>query len=241
MVKQIIFVIGVLIFANCAAFSLQKRVGVSVSHNYIRGIERGLTSYAFESEIQGEKLGAMLGFQSNDLLCDVSALGKWWVFTQELDYCTLRYGLDAVYHYEHFRYDGESITKENDFLADICFSLTMENDFSFNICSGYGAKLSFLPALEKPIVDFTPCVYIGVSKRFASAYELSFSSATHTFYRYPLFCSPDYTLTFSYTSSNGVCGSLSGDVRINDQFTTAPYINRIALTASLLFHIQSTL
>ena len=235
--KHIISLIAALTLLVSSCFCAEKAVGVSVSHNFKRGIERALTSYAVEGCVKGERVGVFTGFQANDLLADFTLMAEYWTIIQKLDCCTLRYGIDAIYHYQHFRYEGETIVRENDFMADMCFSLTMDNDFTFSIRNGYGAKFSFLPALTDSITDMTPCVYIGVSKSFG-AVSLEFATRTHTLYRYPLFCSPDYALTFAYISPKGIRSAVTGDFRISDQFTTAPYINRIALTLAVTVLIK---
>ena len=235
--KRVFFAMFCAVLPAAAVFggenaALTKLAAVSVTHNYKRGIERDLTACAIEGAVKGERFGVFSGLSSNEVLFDVTAAGEWWVFRQDLDRCSLLYGLDAVYHYQRFQYNGITMSHENDVMADFCFSLVTKNRFSFLIRTGYGSKISVLPALEETIFDVTPCVFVGFSKSIAQ-FEVLFSVGTHTDYRYPLFCSPDYALEVAYNTKSGFRPSLKGDVRINDQFTTAPYINRIALTAKV--------
>lgn len=226
------------LFSKNAAAECEKFASVSSSYNAKKGIERGQTSLAVEYGVESERYEALFGFQSNDLIYDVCAEGTFWIFLQRLDRLSLKYGADAIYHFQNFDYKGVNISSENDFFSDFCFSIEGNKGASFTARTGGGAKLTHLCVLGERIWDTSFSFRLEAKKRFDFGLTLGAFVGTHTFYRYPLFCSPEYSLLASYDFDSGVRVSMSGGIRISDQFTTAPYISRETLKASVLVFLR---
>lgn len=232
-----------LLFAAASVFGLEKPeqfAQVDFTYAFDQGYEGGTDMFSAEYGAFWEQTKLLAGVQANSDVCDFTVGGAFFpsLFNLESARKKFYFGVCGIYHFQR----QSAIASENDFLLTGDFNLFCECGFSFKFQFGYGFKGTKVDAVYDYvgfIWDKTFVISLDFQKEWGDGWEAHIRGASHSLYRYPLFVSPiyDFGLSKSFPDSYGNSFQVGGDfeLRITDEFTTAPYINGVALRLSVRY------
>ncbi|MBQ8679776.1 MAG: hypothetical protein IJ530_08420 [Treponema sp.] len=239
--KKILFILTcVFAFSHLSAESpqntIKKFVEFDMSSSTTRGIEREQRLYSGQAGLNSRWFDCVAGIQNYEDVFDFTIAGTAWLPCVNWDFETARIvlGCGALYHFQRFR----NVSSEHDYMFSSNFSYRSDSGFSITFWGGYCGKSTQIDALKEyvPFIhDHYPYAGIIIDKVFSNGFEIYFRHSTHDFYRYPVFCSPSYSLGAAINLESGLRFGGDASIRIIDGYTTAPYVDSLILRMTARF------
>ncbi len=169
-------------------------------------------------------------FKINSSFFDFTYSNESWFIFQDFKYMDLSYGLCGNLHC--LRYFD--ILTEYDLIAGTCFAIDFPLNYRFSCTSGYHFKSQWNDGLNLRNRWHTIMASLTFSKLFKNGAEILFSYASHDKFRFPLFLSPSWILEGAYNYKSWRY-SAAVQVRVCDEFTTAPYADMIVFRSGVKY------
>src|SRR5574344_2116011 len=209
MIRSQRFVLSVIIFFACI-FTLSAKtvkegvkpvqtITFSVGRAFSKGVEKGTTPIAGFYTYDRTKFGIYGGLQGTNDIFDLMTGVTWWPFVFRPHQGIIKFGFEARYHYMYYT----NISNEHDILGGLALSLKTKNNFMLYLNTLYMEKISTVFAVQAYVPyynDHSMGLYLSLDKMWKSGFEMYATGATYDSFRYPLFCSPSFTMGLGYTS-----------------------------------------
>ena len=213
-----------------------KFIEFNMSSSTTRGIERERRLYSGQIGYNAHWFDLLAGIQVYEDVFDATFAGEiWFPFTNwYFEEARLVLGVGGIYHFQRYK----DISSEHDYIFDSCFRYRSYTGFTLTFRGGYSGKTTKVDALAGyvPLIhDHYPEFDIRIDKVFSSGFEIYYSHGTHDLYRYPVFCSPTYTLGGAANFDSGLRFGGEAALRIVDQYTTAPYVDSLVLRMTVRY------
>lgn len=166
----------------------------------------------------------------NKDIFDFTYSNKSWFFFQDYKYMDLSYGLCGDFHY--LRYFD--ILTEYDLIAGTCFAIDFPLKYRFSCTSGYHFKTQWNDGINFRNKWHTIMASLEFSKMFYNGAEILFAFTSHDRFRFPLFVSPSWILEGAWNQKSWRY-SAAVQVRVCDEFTTAPYADMIVFRTGVKY------
>ncbi len=223
---------------DCSKFFEKQFVQFEYSYFADYGIEGNSVLFSGNYGIFGENYDLKTGMQFYDDAFDFS-LGGNYFSAKKLNWRkahkNVRLGLGGVYHFQSYK----NICSENDFLLEAALDFVHDSGFRFTFKLGDGFKISNVYALNSDsglITDNTLSTVIRFYKKWQSGWEAYFETASHDFFRYPLFMSPQHVFGVAYYIEDSVRAGLDFKLRIFDEIITAPMVSSFVTAISVGYY-----
>lgn len=217
-------------FAEFSDHEITKFLQFDLSTSTTRGIEREQRMFSGEAGLRAHWFDAVAGIQAYEDAFDFSIAGEGWLPCANwyFEEARLALGIGALYHFQRYK----DISSEHDYMLDSCFRYQSYTGFTLTFRGGYSFKTTRLDELADyvPLLhDHYPVAGIKIEKIFSNGFEIYYEHSTHDFYRYPIFCTPQYTLGAAINLDSGLRFAGETELRFTDQYTTAPYLEGLIL------------
>jgi len=214
--------------------SFDQYVETGAGYTSVKSLEHNLPCVTMAYGFRLNDINCEFAFQSNSDTFDFSYTNHSWIITSPHDNFTINYGLFGDIHYQRYKDISSTYDMDGGFGAKWNFK---DNSSCYLTC-GYGIKSQHIDA----VYDYVGAIYshwisasLNYTKFWDNGCEFSFDFASHDKYRYPIFISPSYIFTFAYNFSDYRVFT-STQVRVCDEFTTAPYVDLIVFRLGLRYN-----
>lgn len=232
----ILFFTFSLSFAEFNDGTVTKFFEFDMASSTTRGIEREERLYSGQAGLKARWFDAVAGMQAYEDAFDFTLAGTAWLPFANWNFDTARIalGCGGLYHFQRYK----DISSEHDYMFTTNFRYHSNSGFTISFWGGYSGKSTRIDELAEyvPLIhDHYPAAGMVIDKIFSNGFEIYFRHATHDFYRYPVFCSPSYTIGGAINLDSGLRFGGEASLRIIDGYTTAPYVDSLILRMTARF------